>query len=119
MLPQVYVVCTIATDRYTDVQAFGTMAILCPLLVPIAYKLTGDEDIIIHTTAAILSSSTLGHCEQFLTIIPFYHLFVVISPISDLTILAKETAGCSLNTHQKSSVVCSMHTCAAELLCLF
>ena len=36
------------------IQAFGTMAILCPLMVPIAYKLTGDETTIVHTSAAIL-----------------------------------------------------------------
>ena len=56
------------------IQAFGTMAILCPLMVPIAYKLTGDETTIVHTSlmAAILSSSTLGHCEQLLLLLTIW-----------------------------------------------
>ena len=45
-------------------QAFGTMAILFPLTIPVAYKLTGDESLLIHTSAAILSSCTLGHCKR-------------------------------------------------------
>lgn len=39
------------------------MGVLFPLTIPTLYKLSGDENLLIHTSAAILSSSTLGHSQ--------------------------------------------------------
>jgi len=53
--------------------SWGTMAILIPLVVPLAFRLSGESGVQLGTIAAILAGSTFGdHC----------------SPISDTTVMS-------------------------------
>ncbi|KNC86603.1 hypothetical protein SARC_01233 [Sphaeroforma arctica JP610] len=65
--------------------SFGTMGVLFPLAVPLAYQVSGnDEHVMLLATSAILGGSLFGnHC----------------SPIADLTILSSMSAGCEVGSH--------------------
>jgi Na+/H+ antiporter NhaC len=65
--------------------SWGTMAILFPLVMPLANEVSGgDHDTLIQSMSSILAGSVLGD-----------H----ISPISDTNILSAISSGCPLNDH--------------------
>ena len=64
--------------------AYGTMGILMPLAIPLAYSMNPDMSYVIVSTSAVLTGAIFGdHC----------------SPISDTTILSSIGAGCNHIAH--------------------
>ena len=64
--------------------AYGTMGILMPLAIPLAYSMNPDMSYVIVSTSAVLTGAIFGdHC----------------SPISDTTILSSMGAGCNHIAH--------------------
>lgn len=69
--------------------AYGTMGILMPLAIPLAYSMNPEMSFIIVTTSAVLTGAIFGdHC----------------SPISDTTILSSMGAGCNHIDHVKTQM---------------
>ena len=64
--------------------SFGTMSIMIPLAIPLAFQLDPDSTLALATSAAVLSGATWGdHC----------------SPISDTTVLSSTGTGCDHGAH--------------------
>jgi Na+/H+ antiporter NhaC len=64
--------------------AYGTMGILMPLAIPLAYSMNTDMSFVVVSTSAVLTGAIFGdHC----------------SPISDTTILSSMGAGCNHIDH--------------------
>ncbi|MFU7516604.1 Na+/H+ antiporter NhaC family protein [Clostridium sp. HCS.1] len=64
--------------------AYGTMGILMPLAIPLAYSMNPEMSYVIVSTSAVLTGAIFGdHC----------------SPISDTTILSSMGAGCNHIAH--------------------
>lgn len=70
--------------------AYGTMGILMPLAIPLAYTISGgDMNLVIVATSAVLTGAIFGdHC----------------SPISDTTILSSTGAGCDHIEHVRTQI---------------
>ena len=69
--------------------AYGTMGILMPLAIPLAYSLNPDMSYVVVSTGAVLTGAIFGdHC----------------SPISDTTILSSMGAGCNHIDHVKTQM---------------
>jgi len=69
--------------------SFGTMALLAPLVVPLAFSLTSDPSIQLAASASILGGAVFGdHC----------------SPISDTTIMSSMGSGCNHLSHVKTQL---------------
>ncbi|GAB6168642.1 Na+/H+ antiporter NhaC family protein [Clostridium carnis] len=69
--------------------AYGTMGILMPLAIPLAYSINPDMSYVIVSTSAVLTGAIFGdHC----------------SPISDTTILSSMGAGCNHIAHVKTQM---------------
>ncbi len=69
--------------------AYGTMGILMPLAIPLAYSMNPDMSFVIVSTSAVLTGAIFGdHC----------------SPISDTTILSSMGAGCNHIEHVKTQI---------------
>jgi Na+/H+ antiporter NhaC len=69
--------------------AYGTMGILMPLAIPLAYSMNPDMSYVIVSTSAVLTGAIFGdHC----------------SPISDTTILSSMGAGCNHITHVNTQI---------------
>lgn len=69
--------------------AYGTMGILMPLAVPLAYAINPDMNFIVACTAGVLTGAIFGdHC----------------SPISDTTILSSTGAGCDHIDHVRTQI---------------
>ncbi|MGL5615245.1 MAG: Na+/H+ antiporter NhaC family protein [Sarcina sp.] len=70
--------------------AYGTMGILMPLAIPLAYAISaGDMNLVIVSTSAVLTGAIFGdHC----------------SPISDTTILSSTGAGCDHIEHVRTQI---------------
>ncbi|MGL5244328.1 MAG: Na+/H+ antiporter NhaC family protein [Sarcina sp.] len=69
--------------------AYGTMGILMPLAIPLAYAINTDMNFVIISTSAVLTGAIFGdHC----------------SPISDTTILSSTGAGCNHIDHVKTQI---------------
>lgn len=70
--------------------AYGTMGILMPLAIPLAYTISGgDMNLVIVSTSAVLTGAIFGdHC----------------SPISDTTILSSTGAGCDHIEHVRTQI---------------
>lgn len=67
--------------------SFGTMTILMPLAIPLAFQV--DPAVAVATTSAVLSGATWGdHC----------------SPISDTTVLSSTGAGCEHGAHVETQL---------------
>lgn len=67
--------------------AWGTMAIMTPLAIPLAYSMTGDVNIAITMSGIVLSGAIFGdHC----------------SPISDTTVMASMFSGADHMDHVKT-----------------
>lgn len=69
--------------------AYGTMGILMPLAVPLAYAINPDMSFIVACTSGVLTGAIFGdHC----------------SPISDTTILSSTGAGCDHIEHVRTQI---------------
>ena len=69
--------------------AYGTMGILMPLAIPLAYSMNPDMSYVIVSTSAVLTGAIFGdHC----------------SPISDTTILSSMGAGCNHIAHVNTQI---------------
>ena len=69
--------------------SYGTMGILMPLAIPLAYSINPDINYVIVSTSAVLTGAIFGdHC----------------SPISDTTILSSMGAGCDHIEHVRTQM---------------
>ncbi len=86
--------------------SWGTMAILIPTAIPIAFALDGSTygPITMISLAAVLDGAIFGdHC----------------SPISDTTILSSTASSCDLVQHVRTQLPYSLVVAAAALLCAY
>lgn len=83
--------------------SWGTMAILFPLVVPLAHQIApGSETILLGTISSILAGSVWGdHC----------------SPISDTTILSSMAASCDHMDHVRTQLPYAVFIGVVSLLC--
>lgn len=78
-----------AVISFSTGTAYGTMSILMPLAIPLAYAICPDNTYVVMSTSAVLTGAIFGdHC----------------SPISDTTILSSMGAGCSHIDHVKTQM---------------
>ncbi len=78
-----------AVISFSTGTAYGTMSILMPLAIPLAYAIYPDNTYVVMSTSAVLTGAIFGdHC----------------SPISDTTILSSMGAGCSHIDHVKTQM---------------
>lgn len=81
--------------------AYGTMGILMPLAIPLAFSLNPEMSYVIVSTSAVLTGAIFGdHC----------------SPISDTTILSSMGAGCNHIAHVKTQMWYSLFVAAITIL---
>lgn len=81
--------------------AYGTMGILMPLAIPLAYSLNPEMSFVIVSTSAVLTGAIFGdHC----------------SPISDTTILSSMGAGCNHIDHVKTQMWYSLFVAVITIL---
>ena len=81
--------------------AYGTMGILMPLAIPLAYSMNPDMNYVIVSTSAVLTGAIFGdHC----------------SPISDTTILSSMGAGCNHITHVNTQMVYALFVAVITIL---
>ena len=81
--------------------AYGTMGILMPLAIPLAYSMNPDMSYVIVSTSAVLTGAIFGdHC----------------SPISDTTILSSMGAGCNHITHVNTQMVYALFVAVVTIL---
>ena len=81
--------------------SYGTMGILMPLTVPLAYAVSPDSSYIIISTGAVLTGAIFGdHC----------------SPISDTTILSSMGSACDHIDHTKTQIWYSLVVAAVTIL---
>ena len=81
--------------------AYGTMSILMPLAIPLAYAISPEMDYIIMSTSAVLTGAIIGdHC----------------SPISDTTILSSMGAECNHIEHVRTQIWYSLFVGAITIL---
>lgn len=83
--------------------SWGTMAILFPLVVPLAHRIApGQETILLGTVSSILAGSVWGdHC----------------SPISDTTILSSMATSCDHMDHVRTQLPYAIFVGLVSLLC--
>lgn len=83
--------------------SWGTMAILFPLVVPLAYRIApGNETILLGTVSSILAGSVWGdHC----------------SPISDTTILSSMATSCDHVDHVRTQLPYAILIGVVSVLC--
>lgn len=73
--------------------SFGTMTILMPLVIPLAYAINPDHNFMIVSISAVLTGAIFGdHC----------------SPISDTTILSSMGTSCDHMDHTKTQITYSL-----------
>ncbi len=83
--------------------SWGTMAILFPLVVPLAHRIApGQETILLGTVSSILAGSVWGdHC----------------SPISDTTILSSMATSCDHMDHVRTQLPYALFVGGVSLSC--
>jgi Na+/H+ antiporter NhaC len=83
--------------------SWGTMAILFPLVVPLAHRVApGQETILLGTVSSILAGSVWGdHC----------------SPISDTTVLSSMATSCDHMDHVRTQLPYALFVGGVSLLC--
>ena len=83
--------------------SWGTMAILFPLVVPLAHQVApGQEAILLGTVSSILAGSVWGdHC----------------SPISDTTVLSSMATSCDHMDHVRTQLPYALLVGGVSLLC--
>ena len=90
-----------AIISFSTGSAYGTMSILMPLAIPLAYKINPEMSFVIVSTSAVLTGAIFGdHC----------------SPISDTTILSSMGAGCSHIEHVKTQMWYALFVAAITIL---
>jgi Na+/H+ antiporter NhaC len=73
--------------------SYGTMGILMPLAIPLAYSISPDQSYVILSASAVLTGAIFGdHC----------------SPISDTTILSSMGSACDHMDHTNTQLVYSL-----------
>eukprot|EP00965_Chrysotila_dentata_P013649 451727-Pleurochrysis_carterae.AAC.3 len=72
---------------YACGSSFGTMAIILPLVGPLAMKLGGGRDYLLHCIGSVLGGAVFGN---------------ICSPISDTTILTVLATKCDLQAHVRT-----------------
>ncbi len=81
--------------------SYGTMGILMPLAVPLAFAITPDSSYVLISTGAVLTGAIFGdHC----------------SPISDTTILSSMGSACDHLDHVRTQMVYSLTVAGATIL---
>ncbi|NLZ34182.1 MAG: Na+/H+ antiporter NhaC family protein [Clostridiales bacterium] len=81
--------------------AYGTMGILMPLAIPLAYSINPDMSYVVVSTSAVLTGAIFGdHC----------------SPISDTTILSSMGAGCNHIDHVNTQIWYSLFTAVITII---
>ena len=90
-----------AIISFSTGSAYGTMSILMPLAIPLAYKINPEMSFVIVSTSAVLTGAIFGdHC----------------SPISDTTILSSMGAGCNHIEHVKTQMWYALFVAAITIL---
>ena len=90
-----------AVISFSTGTAYGTMSILMPLAIPLAYKINPEMSFVIVSTSAVLTGAIFGdHC----------------SPISDTTILSSMGAGCNHIDHVKTQMWYALFVAAITML---
>ena len=90
-----------AIISFSTGSAYGTMSILMPLAIPLAYKINPEMSFVIVSTSAVLTGAIFGdHC----------------SPISDTKILSSMGAGCSHIDHVKTQMWYALFVAAITIL---
>lgn len=90
-----------AVISFSTGTAYGTMSILMPLAIPLAYSINPDMSFVVVCTSAVLTGAIFGdHC----------------SPISDTTILSSMGAGCNHIEHVKTQIWYSLFVAAVTIL---
>lgn len=99
--PAVFVLAALVS--FATGTSWGTMAILFPLVIPLAHELApGSEGILFGTVSSILAGSVWGdHC----------------SPISDTTILSSMAASCDHMDHVRTQLPYALAVGGVSLLC--
>lgn len=94
---------TAALVSFATGTSWGTMAILFPLVVPLAHQIApGNETILLGTVSSVLAGSVWGdHC----------------SPISDTTVLSSMAASCDHGDHVRTQLPYALFVGAVSLLC--
>ena len=82
--------------------AYGTMGILMPLAIPLAYSINPDMSYVVVSTSAVLTGAIFGdHC----------------SPISDTTILSSMGAGCNHIDHVNTQMPYALFVGTIAIIC--
>lgn len=82
--------------------SYGTMGILMPLAVPLAFAVNAEPSYVIMATGAVLTGAIFGdHC----------------SPISDTTILSSMGAACDHIDHTNTQIVYAIFIAAITVVC--
>ena len=82
--------------------SFGTMAVIIPLAIPLAFAADGHHSLVLATSASVLAGATWGdHC----------------SPISDTTVLASTGSGCDLASHVSTQLPYAFVAGLISLVC--
>lgn len=90
-----------AVISFSTGTAYGTMSILMPLAIPLAYSINPDMSFVVVCTSAVLTGAIFGdHC----------------SPISDTTILSSMGAGCNHIDHVRTQIPYSLFVGAITIL---
>ena len=90
-----------AVISFSTGTAYGTMSILMPLAIPLAYNINPEMSFVIVSTSAVLTGAIFGdHC----------------SPISDTTILSSMGAGCNHIDHVKTQMWYALFVAAITIL---
>lgn len=90
-----------AVISFSTGTAYGTMSILMPLAIPLAYAISPEMNYVIMSTSAVLTGAIFGdHC----------------SPISDTTILSSMGAGCNHIDHVRTQMWYSLFVAGVTIL---
>ena len=95
-----------AAVSFSTGTSWGTMAIIYPLAIPLAFSMMqiDETNLLYACVASVLSGAVFGdHC----------------SPISDTTILSSLASGCNHIQHVRTQLPYSLVVGGASLLCLF
>jgi len=102
--PAVFLIASLTS--FATGTSYGTMAILIPTAVPVAFALDGDSYGLttMITIGAVLDGAIFGdHC----------------SPISDTTIMSSISSSCDLMKHVRTQLPYSLFVAALALLCAY
>ena len=91
-----------AVISFSTGTAYGTMGILMPLAIPLAFSISPDMSYVVISTSAVLTGAIFGdHC----------------SPISDTTILSSMGAGCDHIEHVRTQMWYSLFVGVITIVC--